>query len=218
MRKTPLIMMCLTLLAAGAWAQSGVVRKTPDRPAAQKSSVQKSAAQKSSVQKSAAQKSSAQKSAAQKPVAQKLAARNQVTYKLAAAALSEPAAAPAMETPMGREELSIAQRVHHGHLPCELGSSVRVEPDQSQPGYFNVHGKGFRFRMHPVATSTGAIRLEDRQAGAVWLQLANKSMLMDQNKGQRLADECANPEQMAYAAQMKTTPPPALFDTSGMGR
>jgi hypothetical protein len=31
-----------------------------------------------------------------------------------------------------------------------------------------------------VATSTGTVRLEDKQAGAVWLQIANKSMLMNQ--------------------------------------
>jgi hypothetical protein len=122
------------------------------------------------------------------------------------------------EAPLGQEELSIAQRVHQGHLPCELGATVRVESDQVQPGYFNVQGKGFRYRMHPVLTSTGAIRLEDQRAGAVWLQLANKSMLMDQKKGQRVADECAHPDQTAYAAQMKTNPPPALFDTTGMGR
>ncbi len=123
------------------------------------------------------------------------------------------AKAPA-ETPMGDEELNIAQRVHQGRLPCELGASVRIEPDQLQPGYFHVQGKGFRYRMHPVATSTGAIRLEDKQAGAVWLQLANKSMLMDQKKGQRLADECAHPEQMAFAAQMKNNPPPPLIEVN----
>ncbi len=122
------------------------------------------------------------------------------------------------ETPMGPDELAIADRVHKGQLPCELGATVRLEADASQPGYFYLHGKGFRYRMHPVATSTGAIRLEDRKAGAVWLQLANKSMLMDQNKGRRLADECANAEQVAFAENMKTNPPPSLIDTTGMGR
>jgi hypothetical protein len=122
------------------------------------------------------------------------------------------------EATMGPDELAIADRVHKGHLPCELGASVRLEADASQPGYFYLHGKGFRYRMHPVATTTGAIRLEDRKAGAVWLQLANKSMLMDQNKGRRLADECVNAEQVAFAENMKTNPPPSLIDTTGMGR
>ena len=62
------------------------------------------------------------------------------------------------------------------------------------PGYFNLKGKGYSYRMHPVVTSTGAIRLEDQHdGGAVWLQLANKSMLMDQKAGKRLADECIEP-------------------------
>ncbi len=99
-----------------------------------------------------------------------------------------------------------------------MGVKVSLEADAAQPGYFHLQGKGFRYRMRPVVTSTGAIRLEDAKAGAVWLQLANKSMLMDQKQGRRVADECANPEQMAYAHAMKTNPPPKLFDTSGMGR
>jgi hypothetical protein len=130
----------------------------------------------------------------------------------------QPAAVVFPPMPMGADELAIAERVHVGRLPCELGASVRLEADATQPGYFHVLGKGFHYRMHPVSTTTGAIRLEDKKAGAVWLQLANKSMLMDQNKGRRLADECAHPEQMAFAEDMKTNPPPVLFDTTGMGR
>ena len=148
-------------------------------------------------------KQAAHKSTATRPAAPKTTSTSQAAAPKAVA-----------EAPMGQEELSIAQRVHQGHLPCELGAAVRIEPDQIQPGYFNVQGKGFRYRMHPVATSTGAIRLEDKQAGAVWLQLANKSMLMDQKKGQRVADECAHPDQMAYAAQMKNNPPPPLIEVN----
>ncbi len=122
------------------------------------------------------------------------------------------------DTLMGPDELAIAERVHQGQLPCELGASVRLEADASQPGYFYLHGKGFRYRMHPIVTSTGAIRLEDQKAGAVWLQLANKSMLMDQHKGRRMADECANAEQLAFAQSMKSNPPHSLIDTTGMGR
>ena len=131
---------------------------------------------------------------------------------------NKPQAELPVDLHMGPDELAIADRVHLGRLPCEQGASVRLEADENQPGYFHVHGKGFRYRMHPVTTTTGAIRLEDQKAGAVWLQLANKSMLMDQNKGRRLADDCAHPEQMAFAEGMKSNPPPMLFDTKGMGR
>jgi hypothetical protein len=116
------------------------------------------------------------------------------------------------------QDLAIARQIHQGLMPCELGASVRIEADNASPGYFHVQGKGFRYRMYPVRTTTGALRLEDKKAGAVWLQLANKSMLMDQKKGRRMADECAHPEQVAYGQNMKTNPPPSLFDKTGMGR
>jgi hypothetical protein len=122
----------------------------------------------------------------------------------------------AVEQPVAPQELSIAERVHVGHLPCELGASVRLTADANLPGYFNLQGKGYKYRMRPVTTSTGAIRLEDEKAGAVWLQLANKSMLMDQKNGRRLADECAHPDQVAMANEMKLNPPPALIDMNTM--
>jgi hypothetical protein len=119
-----------------------------------------------------------------------------------------------VEPALSPHEMNIAEKVHVGQLPCELGASVRMSADEKSPGYFNLQGKGYKYRMKPVATSTGAIRLEDEKAGAVWLQLANKSMLMDQKNGRRLADECAHPDQVAFANEMKRNPPPALIDVS----
>ena len=121
-----------------------------------------------------------------------------------------------VDPPLAPQELSIAERVHVGHLPCELGASIRMTADAHTPGYFDLQGKGYKYRMRPVATSTGAIRLEDEKAGAVWLQLANKSMLMDQKNGRRLADECAHPDQVAVANEMKINPPPPLIDVSNV--
>ncbi len=121
-----------------------------------------------------------------------------------------------VDPPLAPQELSIAERVHVGHLPCELGASIRMTADAHTPGYFDLQGKGYKYRMRPVATSTGAIRLEDEKAGAVWLQLANKSMLMDQKNGRRLADECAHPDQVAVANDMKINPPPLLIDVSNV--
>jgi hypothetical protein len=131
--------------------------------------------------------------------------------KQSAAAATAPAA-EVPEAPLTATELSIAERVHQGDMPCELGNTVRVEGDAQAPGYFNLHGKGFRFRMRPVATSTGAIRLEDGRAGAVWLQLGNKSMLMDQKLGRRIADQCASPAQIAVAEALKQAPAQSLLD------
>jgi hypothetical protein len=68
--------------------------------------------------------------------------------------------------------------------------------------------------MHPVESRTGAIRLEDPKRGAMWLQLGNKSMLMSQKLGQRLADECQSPEQITYAEKIKANPPPSILDST----
>jgi hypothetical protein len=79
-------------------------------------------------------------------------------------------------------------------------------------GYFDLQTGNHKFRMYPVVTSTGAIRLEDQKAGGVWLQLANKSMLMSQKLGARLADECMAPAQMVVAERLKTHPAPSLLE------
>jgi len=109
-------------------------------------------------------------------------------------------------------ELAIAERVYVGKLPCELGAFVTLTPDAKSPGYFNVQVKNFKFRMFPVETTTGAIRLEDKKAGAVWLQLANKSMLMNQKAGQRLADACMSPAQVAVAEALEKNPARSVLD------
>lgn len=118
----------------------------------------------------------------------------------------------AAEAALTPAELEIAERVHVGRLPCELGASVTLTPDPKSPGYFTVQVKAQKFRMFPVATTTGAIRLEDQRAGAVWLQLANKSMLMNQKAGQRLADACMSPAQVAVAAALEKNPARSVLD------
>lgn len=118
----------------------------------------------------------------------------------------------AAEAALTSAELAIAERVQVGLMPCELGASVSLALDPKAPGYFDMQGKNFKYRMFPVVTSTGAIRLEDQKAGAVWLQLANKSMLMNQKLGIRLADECMSPAQVAMAETFKSNPPASLLD------
>ena len=119
----------------------------------------------------------------------------------------------AAEVALTPAELEVASRVQTGQMPCELGATVNLEADGKMPGYFDLTGNGFKYRMHVVPTTTGAIRLEDQHEGAVWLQLANKSMLMDQKAGKRLADECTSPAQVAMAEELKKNPPPALIET-----
>ena len=72
-------------------------------------------------------------------------------------------------------------------------------------------------RVVCLEAATGAIRLEDSHAGAMWLQLSNKSMLMNSKLGQRMADECQSPDQMAVAEAMKLAPPVSLLEGLNTG-
>lgn len=129
---------------------------------------------------------------------------------------AQPAAvAPA---PLGEDLLLLSTQVSIGNIPCELGQSVNLRADADAPGYFHLQLKNQRFHLRPVASATGALRLEDQARGAVWIQLANKSMLMDQKQGRRLADECMSPLQAAYAEHLKQNPAPNLLDVAQKSR
>lgn len=125
-----------------------------------------------------------------------------------------PALAPVVvpEAQLTDAELNLAQIVQVGALACELGQTVRLDADPQSPGYFRLQLQKSVFRMRPVESRTGALRLEDRQQGVIWIQLANKSMLMSEKLGRRLADECASGEQRKVAQAMALNPQPSLLD------
>ena len=114
-------------------------------------------------------------------------------------------------------DLEIAKKIHTGTIPCELGANVVVTASKRREGFFTITTRGHRFLMHPVESRTGAIRLEDPKGGAMWLQLGNKSMLMSQKLGQRLADDCQNPDQAAIDQDLKKNPVPGLLEPQPSG-
>lgn len=188
------------LLAAAPMAQAETASKS-DKAKAAKPAASKTAAAKTDK--------------ADKPVVKKKAQKTAVSARrtdLKSAAVNVAAGIQAAEAAMTPAELAIAERVQVGKMPCELGASVTLTADARNPGYFDMQGKNFSYRMFPVATSTGAIRLEDQTAGAVWLQLANKSMLMSQKQGIRLADECTSPAQLEVAQNLKLNPPVSILE------
>ena len=191
MKTTPISTLVATLIAAVLMAASGLATAQTTTTKAAKPVAAKSK---------------------KEPAAKKKPAVSANRTHLKSAAKNVAAGIEAAEAAMTPAELAIAERVQVGHLPCELGSSVNLTQDDKAPGYFDLQGKNFKYRMFPVATTTGAIRLEDQKAGAVWLQLANKSMLMNQKLGIRLADECMSPTQVAMAEMLKRNPPPSVLD------
>lgn len=203
------------LLLAPAMA---LAQATPAQPAAK--SETKAAATKPAAKPApkTAAKSEAKptKAAAKEPAAKKAAvAKAEPTSsrtQLKSATSQVAAGIIAAEAALSPAELAIAERVHTGRMPCELGAFVTVTADPATPGHFHVEGKGFKYFMSPVATTTGTVRLEDQKGGAVWLQIANKSMLMNQKLGQRLADECMSAEQVVVAEAIKKNPPVSVLE------
>jgi len=162
-------------------------------------------------------KSAATKPVAAKPVAGKTPpkpAAPKYYYVRGDALPAVSAADTSVPTPVPQVQATApeAGEVHTGRMVCELGNSVTVTPDPQQPARFIVQMKKNTYHMTPVETTTGAVRLEDAQAGAMWLQLPNKSMLMNSKLGQRMADECQSDHQVNVAQAMKLNPPPSLLD------
>lgn len=163
----------------------------------------------------ASAKAPTSKAVASKPAAAKPAApKKAVAAKSKAKPVEAAASAVDDEADVGVAELAIAERVHVGMLPCELGNSVQLMPDTKRNGYFDLQVQKMKYRLVPVPTTTGAIRLEDAKSGVVWLQLSNKSMLMNHKLGQRMADDCKSPQQIVVTEQFRLQPPPSVLDAA----
>ncbi|QXL85040.1 hypothetical protein [Comamonas sp. NLF-1-9] len=162
--------------------------------------------------------------AAAKPAAKAPAAAHKAkpAKKTAKAAPKKTQVAPVAETVpevivLTDQERALGERVYTGRIVCELGATVQIDADPASPGAFFVSGRGFKYHMRPVVAATSAVRLEDQKAGAVWIQIANKSMLMNQKLGQRMADECMSEQQAQVTQAMKTAPAQSLFDSAPIG-
>ncbi len=113
---------------------------------------------------------------------------------------AQPAEAPVTPGPASPDQLAAAERVHYGDYDCEFGQKAIVSTLPQYPGYAEVKSGKSTWLMKPVASSTGAIRLEDLRERFLVIQVANKSMLFDSKTGQRVLDGCVHASQRAAAA------------------
>ena len=123
----------------------------------------------------------------------------QPTKQAAKPAAQQPAAKPAAQqaAALSADQINTADRVLTGQSRCEFDQAVNVAAVPNRKGWFNVEYKGKSYLMAPETTTTGAVRLEDKKNGMMWLQIANKSMLMNSKIGQRMVDNCVHPSQKA---------------------
>ena len=123
--------------------------------------------------------------------------------KLASEAKSLALATDTVEA-ITENRLEIATRVLTGSAQCEFNQQVSVEAMADRPGHFKVGFNKLHYVMTPEETTTGAVRLEDKKAGVVWIQIPVKSMLMNHKIGQRMVDGCMQTEQRVAVEAAKT--------------
>jgi hypothetical protein len=93
-----------------------------------------------------------------------------------------------------------------GEFDCGPKIKILVAKDPRIEGRYHVNLGKKRYHMHAHDTTTGVIRLEDSAEGVVWLQLGNKSMLMNAKLGRRMADDCTSEPQRRLVQLLKDKP------------
>ena len=96
--------------------------------------------------------------------------------------------------------------------PSANSAPTYHRPTKRSPASSPSPPRGLRYRMHPVESRTGAIRLEDPRAGAHVAAAGQQVDAHEPEAGLRIADECQNAEQVAFAEEMKKNPPKPLFE------
>ena len=85
---------------------------------------------------------------------------------------------------------SAAFRVPEGVYRCDEGKRVTIKQGSADARSIVANISGKDLTMSYVAGQTGALRYENVANKTVWIMTAEKAMLFDNAKGQRLADNC----------------------------
>lgn len=103
-------------------------------------------------------------------------------------------------------QMEAAAKVFVGDADCDMKQRVSLSAIPGRPGRFELRHLKARYELAPEETRTGAVRLEDRKTGMVWLQIPAKSMLLDTGKGSRVVDGCRHLEQKQQSTTATTDP------------
>ena len=79
---------------------------------------------------------------------------------------------------------------------CALGDKVTIFSNGADDKHIALRWNKRLLRLTRVDTTTGAHRFENRRQGMVWIGIPAKGILLDSKKGQQLANECKNAEQL----------------------
>lgn len=121
--------------------------------------------------------------------------------KSTAAATAAAAAAVTALAEADPEQLLAASMVLLGRLDCEFDQKMVISRTPGADGYVDVEILRRKATFKPVRSSTGALRLEQVNAGDLLLvQIPTKTIVMDTKAGKRLVDGCQQDEQKHEAA------------------
>ena len=93
------------------------------------------------------------------------------------------------------EQRQAATLVHYGRYICDDKFEIFVEANPVFTGYVDVRYRRDVWVMKPVASRTGAVRLEDTRGKVLLVQIPFKSMLLNTQTGQRIVDSCQHEAQ-----------------------
>lgn len=103
-------------------------------------------------------------------------------------------------------QTAAAEQVLYGKYVCDQKFEVFVEKNTKSPGYVDVRYQKDAWVMKPVASNSGAIRLEDTKGAVLLVQIPSKSMLLNTRTGQRIVDSCQSPGQEEAAREAAREP------------
>ena len=110
-------------------------------------------------------------------------------------------AAPEVDVAAADEQqLLAAKEVYLGESGCEFDQKIRLDANSKHPGYVDMSFNKKKYTMKPVMSATGALRLEDVRSETLMIQIASKTMVMNQKTGQRMVDNCVHPNQKTVTA------------------
>jgi membrane-bound inhibitor of C-type lysozyme len=116
-----------------------------------------------------------------------------------AASAPAPAAAPlapavprtATPAPVSRPAVAAASyRMPEGVYRCDEGKRVTVKQSSADGHTVTINANGADTVVKFLPGSSGALRYENAASQLTWILTADKGMLFDNKKGQRLANNC----------------------------
>ncbi len=89
-----------------------------------------------------------------------------------------------------------------GYMHCADKVVVAITENKLPHHHYEINIGKAKYQAMRVATESGAVKLEDKHHGIVWLQMSNKSMLFDEKNSKRLATDCRTEEQKVVQKAM----------------